>query len=199
MKLTEFTCYYLYGLTDNPFRQSSDIEAFKALYKLVIGEQGGLLIGSSFHPYQLITPKGTTVWQAAYVQTQLDGEAGAVMDSIIPKNRQLLVDPSPAFKSLNIWPDSRLSFEENPVFSKYVPFIVPFLVHKTSEPIQWDLQIEKAMKAHGNPGDYVNSVTEALRFLMPSPSFVLGFDEFNEENPSKLIEHFIRFLPRLQG
>ena len=199
MNLTEFNCYYLYGLTDNPFRQSEDLESFKALYKRVIGEQGGLLIGSSFHPYQLITPKGTTVWQAAYVQTQLDGEAGAVMDSIVPKHRQLLVDPSPAFKTLNVWPDSRLSFEENPVFSKYVPFVVPFLVYKTAAPIEWDLQIEKAMKAHGNAGDYVNSVTEALRFLMPSPSFILGFDEFKEENPSKLIDHFIRFLPRLQG
>jgi hypothetical protein len=66
--LTNFDCYYIYGLTDNPFRQSNDFKSFGELYKKVIGIKGGIVIGSSFHPYQLVNPKGTTAWQAGYVQ-----------------------------------------------------------------------------------------------------------------------------------
>jgi hypothetical protein len=56
--LTNFDCYYIYGLTDNPFRQSKDLKSFVELYKKVIGIKGGVVIGSSFHPYQLVNPKG---------------------------------------------------------------------------------------------------------------------------------------------
>ncbi|MEJ7666566.1 MAG: hypothetical protein WKG07_47135 [Hymenobacter sp.] len=56
--LTEFASFYLYGLTDNPYRQSTDLAKFGELYNLVIGDHGGLSLSSSFHPYQLVNPAG---------------------------------------------------------------------------------------------------------------------------------------------
>ena len=54
--LTNFNCFYLFGLTDNPNRQSNDVKSFENLYENVIGNIGGIIIGNSFHPYQIINP-----------------------------------------------------------------------------------------------------------------------------------------------
>jgi hypothetical protein len=35
--LSNFGCYYLYGFTNNPFKQSNDFQSFGGLYKNVIG------------------------------------------------------------------------------------------------------------------------------------------------------------------
>ena len=40
--LTDFACFYLYGLTNQPYQQSADLAKFGELYSLVIGNHGGL-------------------------------------------------------------------------------------------------------------------------------------------------------------
>ncbi|MGI4867045.1 MAG: hypothetical protein ACRYFZ_24220, partial [Janthinobacterium lividum] len=40
--LTDFASFYLYGLTTNPYQQSTDLAKFGQLYNLVIGEHGGV-------------------------------------------------------------------------------------------------------------------------------------------------------------
>jgi hypothetical protein len=189
--LTNFECFYLYGLTDVPFRQSKDFAAFGELYKNVIGLKGGIIIGSSFHPYQIVNPKGTTVWHVGYIQLYSSNQKDEAFNAIINENGILLVDPSSAFKSLNVWPDTRLTSDENPIFSKYVPFVIPFLVYGSDNQPKWDAEIHLGMTTKGNASDYVESVTKLTRFLMPEPSFILGFDKFDETNPSQLIDNFI--------
>jgi hypothetical protein len=189
--LTNFNCYYLFGLTDNPNRQSNDVKSFENLYKNVIGNIGGILIGNSFHPYQIVNPKGTTIWHASYVKLYLNENRETAFNAIAYENGRFLIDLGTAFNQLNIWPDSRLTYEENPIFSKYVPFIIPFLVYKSDEQIKWDQQLNIEIALHGHASNYVESITNSTRFMMPEPSFILGFDEFDEQNPSKLIENFI--------
>lgn len=189
--MVNFDCYYIYGLTDNPFRQSDDFKSFGELYKNVIGVKGGIVIGSSFHPYQLVNSKGTTVWQAAYVQLYLNNKKDEAFNAIINDNGLFFVDPSSTFEDNMVWPDTRLTNDENPIFSKYVPFIIPFLVYKNAEELNWDVQIALGMQTNGNATDYVRQINKLTRFMMPEPSFVLGFDEFDETNPSKLIDNFI--------
>ena len=189
--LTNFDCYYLYGLTNNPYRQSNDFKSFEALYKKVIGLQGGILIGSSFHPYQLVNHKGTSVWHAAYIQVYLNNKKEEIFNAIINEKANFLVDPSAAFKDILVWPDTRLSYKENPVFSKYVPFVIPFLVYKTTEQPNWEHEINLAMATLGNASEYVEQITNLSRFILPEPSFVLGFDKLEETNPEQLIENFI--------
>jgi hypothetical protein len=189
--LSNFDCYYIYGLTDNPFRQSNNFKAFGELYKKVIGINGGIIIGSSFHPYQLVNPKGTTVWQAGYVQLYINNKKDEAFNAIINDNGIFLVDPSSSFKDVMVWPDTRLTNEENPIFSKYVPFIIPFLVYRMTEQTNWDIEITLGMETKGNASEYVEQITNLTRFMMPEPSFILGFDEFEETNTSRLIDNFI--------
>jgi hypothetical protein len=189
--LTDFEFYYLYGLTNNPFSQSTDVKSFNVLFGKVIGDRGGIIIGSSFHPYQIVNPKGTTVWHAAYVQLYLNEKKEEAFKAISQDNGQFLVNPSNSFKEIMVWPDTRLTNDENPIFSKYVPFIIPFLVFKSKSKIQWDVDLAKDIQLNGHSSNYVNSVSDMTRFLMPEPSFILGFDEFDGQNPTKLIQNFI--------
>ncbi len=189
--LTNFDYFYLYGLTDNPYRQSKDIKEFNNLYNKLIGDKGGIIIGSSFHPYQLVNPKGTTAWQAAYLQLYVNEKKDEAFNAIINENGQFLVDPSSAFKDINVWPDTRLTFDENPIFSKYVPFVIPFLVYKSNTQTQWDLDLNVEIALKGHASEFVNTITNSIRFFMPEPSFILGFDEFYEQNPSSVIDNFI--------
>ncbi len=176
--------YYLYGLCSQPSQKSDDSAAALKLYRKVIGSIPGIAMGASLHPYQLVNLKGTTVWQAAYV---LHHESF--------KDDATIFTPRPAgFDELHMWPDTRLSTDKHPIFARYVPFVIPFLASPSSKTLEWDLQIEQEMKLKGNASDFVESVTQAIRFLMPPPGFVLGFDEFDETKPEKLIDRFVNFI-----
>lgn len=196
--ITNFNCFYLFGLTDNPNRQSNDVKSFESLYKNVIGDSGGIIIGNSFHPYQIVNPKGTTIWHASYVKLYLNEDKENAFNSIANENGRFLVDLGTSFNQLNVWPDTRLTYEENSIFSKYVPFIIPFLVYKNDEQIKWDQELNIEIALNGHASKYVESITNLTRFMMPEPSFILGFDEFDEQNPSKLIENFIKCKSMLE-
>lgn len=189
--LKNFECYYVYGLTNNPYRQSNDFKSFGELYKNIVGVKGGIAIGSSFHPYQLVNQKGTTVWHAAYVQLYTNNKKDEAFEAIINENELFLVDPSASFNDIMVWPDTRLTNDENPIFSKYVPYVIPFLIYNSPEQTKWDIEIALGMALKGNASEYVGQITNLTRFIMPEPSFVLGFDKFDESNPSKLIDNFI--------
>jgi hypothetical protein len=189
--LENFQSFYLYGFTNNPSRQSKDIKSWGALYHHVIGIRGGIIPGGSFHPYQLINAKGATAWQASYIQLYANEKRDEAFRSIRTKDAVVWADVTDVYKNLVMWPDTRLSYEENPVFSKYVPFVIPFLSYRTDKPITWDNRIQAEMAAKGHASDYVEQITKLSVFLMPPPSFIVGFDEFDETNPSKLIDNFI--------
>jgi hypothetical protein len=132
-----------------------------------------------------------TAWQACYVQLYLNNKKDEALNAIINDNGLFLVDPSSAFKDIMVWPDTRLTTHENPIFSKYVPFVIPFLVYNMTEQTNWDIEINRGMATKGNASEFVEQITNLTRFIMPEPSFVLGFDKFDETNPSTLIDNFI--------
>ena len=109
------------------------------------------------------------------------------------------MDTSTVFTEINVWPDTRLTYDENPLFSQYVPFVIPFLVKNTDAQPNWDKEINAGIALQGHASNYVNRVTEAIRFFMPEPAFIIGFDEFDEDNPSKLIDSFINCKQMLGG
>ncbi|QKG52659.1 hypothetical protein [Hymenobacter sp. BRD67] len=189
--LTEFASFYLYGLSNNPYRQSADVEKFGQLYDLVIGAHGGVSIGSSFHPYQLVGPGGVTVWYAAYAQLYSQPNRAALFEAMTDEQARFLVAPPASFSAFHVWPDTRLTSEENPVFSHYIPFVLPFLVRKGPAPLRWDAGFAAAAGDAGRLQPYLEAVTEALRFVQPAPAFVLGFAEFDEQQPERVIERFM--------
>ncbi|MBJ6144789.1 hypothetical protein [Hymenobacter sp. BT559] len=189
--LTDFACFYLYGLTNNPYQQSADLEKFGQLYRLVIGEHGGVGLASSFHPYQLVNPAGVTVWYAAYAQLYAQPNRAALFEAMADEQARFVVAPPASFSEFHVWPDTRLTSPENPVFSHYIPFVLPFLVRKGPAPLRWDAELANAGGEAARIQPYLDAVNQAIRFVQPSPAFVLGFGEFDEQQPERLIERFM--------
>ena len=198
--LTDFASFYLYGLTNNPYQQSADIERFGQLYDLVIGAHGGVSLGSSFHPYQLVNPAGVTVWYAAYAQLYTQpGRGAALFGAMAAEQARFLVAPPASFAEFHVWPDARLTSAENPIFSRFIPFVLPFLVRKGPAPLRWDAEFAAAGGEAARIQPYLEAVTRALRFVQPAPAFVLGFGEFDEQQPARLIEQFMSCRALLLG
>ncbi|QKG56673.1 hypothetical protein GKZ68_08575 [Hymenobacter sp. BRD128] len=187
----DFASFYLYGLTNQPYQQSADLEKFGQLYTLVIGNHGGASLSSSFHPYQLVSEAGLTVWYTAYAQLYAQPNRAALFGAMADEQARFVVAPPASFAEFHVWPDTRLTSAENPVFSHYIPFVLPFLVRKGPAPLRWDAEVAAA---DGNPArlqPYLAAVNEATKFVQPAPAFVLGFGEFDEQQPERLIGRFM--------
>ena len=195
--LTDFACFCLYGLTDNPYRQAADVARFGQLYDLVVGPHGGVGIGSTFHPYQLVSPAGVTVWYAAFAQLYAQPGRDALFGALIEEQARYVVVPPASFADFHVWPDTRLTSAANPVFSRYIPFVLPLLVRKGPGALRWDTEAAAANAEPERFRTYRNAVNEALRFVQPQPAFVLGFAEFDEQHPTRLIDRFIAAKPLL--
>lgn len=189
--LNDFASFSLYGFTNQPYQQSADLVKFGELYNLVIGQHGGLGIASSFHPYQLVNQAGITVWYAAYAQFYAQPSRVEMFGEMTLEKAQFVVTLPSSFAEYNGWPDSRLTRAENPIFSRYVPFVLPFLVRKNPDALRWDAEAAAASGDRERLGWYLDAVSEALRFIQPAPAFVLGFAEFDEQHPERLIERFV--------
>ena len=190
--LADFACFYIYGLANEPYRQSTDLGKFGELYSLVVGNHGGLGMASSFHPYQLLNPEGVSVWYAAYAQLYAQPNRFELFAEMTLEKTAFVLVPPASFAELHVWPDARLTSEENPVFSRFIPFVIPFLVRKSPDVLRWDAEFAAAAagdKARLMP--YLKAVNEAIHFVQPAPAFVLGFGEFDEQQPEQLIEKFL--------
>lgn len=187
----DFTCFYLYGLTTQPYRQSTDLGKFGELYKLVVGEHGGLGIASTFHPYQLVNPAGVSVWYAAFAQFYAQPNRVELFGAMTLEKAQFVVVPPASFAEFNVWPDARLTSDENPIFSRFIPFVLPFLVRKNPDALRWDAEFSAAEGDRDRLKPYLKAVSQALHFVQPAPAFVLGFGEFDEQHPELLIDKFL--------
>lgn len=189
--LNDFASFYLYGLTNQPYRQSTDLAKFGELYNLVIGNHGGLGLASSFHPYQLVNQAGLTVWYAAYAQFYAQPNRLELFAEMTVEKASFVTVPPASFGEFHLWPDTRLTSDENPIFSRFVPFVVPFLVRKDPELLRWDKEFAAAEGDKHRIAPYLKAVNEAIKFVQPAPAFVLGFGEFDEQQPEQLVEKFI--------
>jgi hypothetical protein len=189
--LTDFASFYLYGLTNQPYQQSADLGMFGELYQQVIGAHGGLGIASSFHPYQLVNQAGITVWYAAYAQLYSQPNRLELFAEMTVEKASFVVEPPASFAEFHIWPDTRLTTDENPIFGRFVPFVIPFLVRKDPELLRWDAEFAAAEGNQARINPYLKTVNAALKFVQPKPAFVLGFGEFDEQQPELLIEKFL--------
>jgi hypothetical protein len=189
--LHDFASFYLYGLTTEPYRQSADLAKFGELYQLVIGHHGGLGLASTFHPYQLVSPAGLTVWYAAYAQLYAQPNRLELFAAMTVEKASFVTVPPASFAEFHIWPDTRLTTDENPIFGRFVPFVIPFLVRKDPDLLRWDAEFAAAEGDSRRLRPYLDAVNAAIKFVQPAPAFVLGFEEFREEQPELLIEKFL--------
>ena len=150
-----------------------------------------MALSSSFHPYQLVNPAGVTVWYTAFAQLYAQPDRATLFASMADEQARYVVAPPASFSEFHVWPDTRLTSPENPVFSHYIPFVLPFLVRKGPAPLRWDAELQAAEGDKAAFGHYLDQVNEAIRFVQPAPAFILGFDEFSEQHPERLIDRFM--------
>ena len=189
--LTDFACFYLYGLTNYPYQQSPDLGQFGELYRLVVGNHGGLGIASSFHPYQLVNEADVSVWYTAYAQFYAQPNRLELFAEMTVEKTSFVVVPPASFAEFHPWPDTRLTADENPIFGRFIPFVIPFLVREDPEALRWDAEFTTAAGNQHRLRPYLEVVNAAIKFVQPAPAFVLGFGEFDAQRPEHLVEQFL--------
>jgi hypothetical protein len=194
MSITDFRKEYIWGFTQgHPMRHSTDKDAFYKLIHPLTGDLAAITIGASFHPYQLLNGKDVDIWEDVY--TIIEANKYCDMDELVRQKMFFHMNP-PGVDAFPIrkWRDTRLFHEVNPEFSKLVPFVIPYLVYNDDQQPLWLTRLHEGILAHGHAQEFITATNNASRFLMPDPTFIIGFEEFHAHNPGKLINHFVDFL-----
>jgi hypothetical protein len=139
-----------------------------------------------------------SVWYTAYAQFYAQPNRIEMFGEMTLEKAKFLVEPPASFAEYNVWPDTRLTPAENPVFSRYRPFVLPFLVRKDPEALRWDAEIAAAEGDRERLSWYLDAVKEAIQFVQPAPALVLGFGEFDEHHPEHLIDKFLQYRDLLK-
>lgn len=195
---TDFAAWtqgYIYGFAGYaPMKHSTDAAAFVDLIQRIT-QRTVITIGASFHPYQLIRPEGLSVWSYTLLRIHSQQKAG-LTEVGHGRGSVHTVPPADAFP-MRQWSDTRLFTDVNPVFGQYVPFVIPYLVPKDDQAPYWEKRLAAEVAAHGHATPYLESINEAMRFLLPTPAFVVGFDAFDETNPHGVVQNFVNVAEKL--
>lgn len=194
--LNSFRKEYIWGFTQgNPMRMSNDKDGFYKLIQPLTGNNGTITIGASFHPYQIINQTGDDIWETLY--NVIEANSFCDYNQLIEEKYFFHMNtPGPQAFPIGKWEDQRLYTEINPEFSRFVPFLIPYLTYNTLEDPLWLEKLHMGIATVGNAQEFIESVNNASRFLMPEPTFIIGFGVFEKNNPSELIDHYVDFLER---
>ena len=134
---------------------------------------------------------GISVWYMAYAQLYAEASRLEMYAEMTVEKTSFVVVPPASFAEFHTWPDTRLTTDENPIFGRFVPFVIPFLVRKDPELLRWDAEFAATEGEKSRLRPYLDAVNTAIKFVQPAPAFVLGFGEFNEQQPELLVEKFM--------
>jgi hypothetical protein len=187
--------HYIYGfINGNPHQTISDLNAVIEIVKNTVGNKGFIGIDSIFHPYNLVNHKGATAWDLAWFKTFVQdngkfiGEIAENKTATVIKSEQLNLKDN-----YRIWPNNNLDPEKNSQYSKYVPFIFPYLVYKNNEEPHWTKMIKAEMEIQGHSNTYIENFNSVFSKFVNGHIMTLGFGEFDRENLDEVIEKFTRF------
>lgn len=191
--ITQFRKEYMWGFTQGyPIKHSKDKEAFNKLMTLV-SKTGAISIGATFHPYHLLDGKGNDLWEIFLKTIEINNSS--VLEILKDKKKIYHLDvPSAEQFQIVKWDDERLFVEHNPEFGKFVPFVLPFISYNDGEDPLWLTKLQEGLKEKYTAKDFIDKVNDAVRFFLPQPTFILGIDEFDKDNSSQLIDHYVNFL-----
>jgi|SRR5690554_3447832 len=196
ISINSFRKEFIWGFTQgNPMRQSTNKDDYYKLIRPLTGENGTITIGASFHPYQIIDKTGNDIWETLFNVIKANNFCD-FNDLIEKKYFFHMNTPGPQAFPVITWQDERLLYDNNPEFSKYVPFLIPYLTFENGESPEWLLKLKSGINSVGNAHGFVDSINQASRFLMPEPTFIIGFGVFDKNNRSSLIDHYVNFLEK---
>lgn len=191
--IDQFRKEYMWGFTQgNPIKYSEDNKGFEQLIAL-LNDSGAISIGASYHPYHLISEEGEDLWESYLEKIEMD--LSYDIESLISQQSIVHYDPiAENYSKIIKWEDERLFIERNPEFGKFVPFIIPYLSYDDGKDPHWLTELQKELKEKYTAKNFLDKVNNTVRFFLPQPTLILGFDIFDKEQPSLLIDHYVNFL-----
>ena len=190
--------HYIYGfINGNPHQTISDINAVVEIVRNTVGNKGFIGMDSIFHPYNLVNHKGATAWDLAWFKVYFQdngkfiGEIAGNETATVIKAEQLNLKDN-----YRIWPNNDLDPKKNPQYSKYVPFIFPYLIYKNNEEPHWAKMIKAEIEIQGHAGTYIENFNSVFSKFVSGHIMTLGFGEFDRENLDEVIEKFTSFYQK---
>lgn len=197
INLENYRKYYLYGVVkSNPDISLRNIEIGCELYRKVIGNQDGIIIGNALHPYFIFDKDVLDIWDFVLIY---EFKNHPEFNDRISNNKITLMELSSKYDKGLIWDKgAKLTGDNNQFYAVYVPFIIPFLVYEETRNTEFDknssgnIRIDK----YGNP--YLDEINTILKKFIPEQIYALGFDELINGNYEQIIDNFINIQEILQ-
>ena len=187
--------HYIYGfISGNPYQTINDLNVVVEIVKNTVGTKGFIGLDTIFHPYNLINHKGATAWDLAWFKVYLSDNGKFIRE--IGENKNATVVKAETFglkDNFRIWPNDSLNPEKNKQYSKYVPFVFPYLVYKNNDEPHWSNMIKAEVALQGHAQTYIENFNSVFSKFVTGHVMTLGFGEFDRENLDDLIEKFTSF------
>ena len=190
--------HYIYGfINGNPHQALSDLNAVIEIIKNTVGNKGFIGIDSIFHPYNLMNHKGTTAWDLAWFRVYFQDNGKFIKEIAYNKTATVIKSEQLNLKdNYRVWPNNELDPEKNPQYSKYVPFIFPYLIYKNNDEPHWLKMINEEMKIQGHAQTYIGNFNSVFSKFIDGHIMTLGFGEFNRENLDDVIQKYTDFYEK---
>lgn len=190
--------HYIYGfIGGNPLQTITDLNSVITIIKNTVGNKGFIGMDSIFHPYNLINEKGVTAWDLAWFRVYTQDNGNFIQE--IGKNQTATVVKTELLNlkdNFRIWPNDSLNPEKHKQYSKYVPFIFPYLIYKSEERPHWESMIKAEIELQGHAQTYINNFNSVFSNFFKGHVMTLGFGEFDRENLDDLIFKFTDFYEK---
>lgn len=187
--------HYIWGfMSGYPYQTISDINTVVEIVKNTVGNKGFIGIDTIFHPYYLTNHKGITAWDLAWLKVCVFDNGKLVRE--IGENKNATVVKAETFglkDNFRIWPNDSLNPEKNKQYSKYVPFVFPYLVYKNNDEPHWSNIIKAEVALQGHAQTYIDNFNSVFSKFITGHIMTLGFGKFDRENHNDLIEKFTSF------
>lgn len=164
------------------------------IIKNTVRNKGFIALDSIFHPYNLVNDKGATAWDLAWFKVFLQDNGNFIREISDNKNATVVKAETLNLKDdFRIWPNDGLNPEKNKQYSKYVPFVFPYLVYKNNDETHWSKMINAKMELQGHAQTYIKNFNSVFSKFVKGHVMTLEFGKFDRESLDELIEKFTDF------
>jgi len=190
--------HYIYGfIGGNPFQTINDLNSVIKIIKNTVGNKGYIALDSIFHPYNLVNGKGATAWDLAWFRVYAQDNGKFIQEIGSNKTATVIKADTLNLKdNFRIWPNDSLNPDTHKQYSKYVPFVFPYLIYKNEDEPHWSAMIKAEMELQGHAQTYIENFNSVFSEFVDGHVMTLGFGEFDRENLDDLVLKFTDFYEK---
>ena len=175
----------------------NDLNSVIKIIKNTVGNKGYIALDSIFHPYNLVNGKGVTAWDLAWFRVYAQDNGKFIQE--IGSNKTATVIKADTLNlndNFRIWPNDSLNPDTHKQYSKYVPFVFPYLIYKNEDEPHWSAMIKAEMELQGHAQTYIENFNSVFSEFVDGHVMTLGFGEFDRENLDDLVLKFTDFYEK---